>query len=54
MPTEVASVQDIVELSAQIAALAAKVEALTPTQIPADVKAAAITLLNWMLGEMQK
>jgi len=54
MPTEVASVQDIAELAAQIQALTLKVEALTPAELPEEVKAAAIVLLEWMLGEIQK
>lgn len=54
MPTEVASVQDIADLASQIQALTAKVDALTPAQLPEEVKAAAEVLLTWMLGEIQK
>jgi hypothetical protein len=54
VPTEVASVQDIVDLAVQIEALRVKVEALTPAELPEEVKAAAIVLLEWMLGEIQK
>lgn len=46
MPVQVPSVEELL-------ALQARVEALEANQMPDDVKAALLVVLNWLVGKLQ-